>query len=319
VTRYTALYTSLAKTYKVFFDNPDSLAQPFGTATDFERSAYDTVHEATLRRERKLSLRGFHVPSNKIGFVHSEQMSGLGGKIELLGDESVGYRVLNGTDFSLHDVGVMRRTEEGVMQTAWIGDLESGSAKQVPWRTGGGGERHLPQWDASPTTLSYETQAQEVLDRLDTNQDGRLQWREVMNDGPISRQFARIDAQFDRRNTERGEGIWEQDELIEWCRMSRAGELSLGQLIALASRGLDFGLGETRLIGWTDQEFPGTEVVPAAAQTVHRTMFLVHLNRGQFPAAHPDVNRRADFVRQMPRAVLEAEDSAVGTQGANNP
>jgi hypothetical protein len=293
VTRYTALYTSLTKVYDMIFDDPGSLAQPFGTVTDYVRSPHDPTYVVTLRRRRNLfSLHGFHVPSNKTDVLHSEQMCDLGGVFTLVGNESEGYYVKNGTGVSLHDAGVLRRTEEGKIQTAWAGEVEAGSTVRLAFEPAAGGTPHLAQWDQSPATCSYELQAQNVLSRLDRNRDGRLERSEVRGEAKLAEQFDRLDTDRDH--------LWSHGELIRWCRRSRAGEVSLGQLFERASRGLQLGPGEIRLIGWTAQEMPGITIDPSSAQALRRTMFLVHLRRGALPEPRPDVNRKADVMKVTP-------------------
>jgi hypothetical protein len=125
---------------------------------------------------------------------------------------------------------------------------------------------------------------------LDANHNGRLSRDEVRSDAEVAEQFPRLDRD--------GDGTWNQQELISWCGRSRAGEISLGQLVELASQGLQLDRGDVRLIGWTDQPMPGIAIRPRSAQETRRTMFVVHLRRGPLPAPRPDINCEAD-VREI--------------------
>ena len=254
LTRYTALYTSLATTYSLQFDSEDALAQPFGSATDYVRGPNDAASVVTLRRERELSLRGFKVPSNKTGIVHAEQMCDLGGGFSLAKVAGSAYELKNGTRLALRGAGVLHRNEQGGLEGAWIGDLAAGAAVRLDLQPTATGTAHLPQWDESFATLSYETQARQVRARLDANGDDQLDRREASAE--LAAEFARLDRNNDR--------LWNHAELIEWCRRSRAGEVSLGQCVELASQGLRLSRGELRLIAWSDEELPSMSVRPSA-------------------------------------------------------
>ena len=186
LTRYTALYTSLSTSYSLEFDQTaDTLVQPFGAAIDYRRGPSEAVTAVTLRRDRRFRLEGFQVPSNKTGILHCEQMCDLGGSFRLTKDVDGGYRLHNDTPLQLRDAGVLHRTEDDRLQGAFLGDVAAGSSVPVSLQ-----QRlpspHLPQW-TTPATLSYETQARSLLEKSDTNGDGRLQRNEApMNSHPNS-------------------------------------------------------------------------------------------------------------------------------------
>lgn len=298
VTRYMALYTSLSTSYSLEFDpSADTLAQPFGAATDYHRSASDPVSTVTLRRDRRFRMENFQVSSNKTGIVHCEQMCHLGGSVRLTRDADAGYRLHNDTLLQLRDAGVLHRTEDGRLQGAYLGDVPAGNSVpvllqqnlRIP---------HLPQW-TSPAVLSYEMQQRALLRQYDSDGDGRLQRNEAR--GELATQFARLDRD--------GDQVWDASEIIAWCRLSRAGELSLGQMVELASQGLVIAPGEMRLVGWTDTPIGGLSIRPGAAQESSRTLVLVHLLRGSLPLPRPDLNRKADVVDETITADAEsAED-----------
>ena len=295
VTRYAALYTSLSTSYDVEFEDPASLVQPFGASLEDQRIDRDGMINAVMRSDRKVTLSGFQVASNKTGIVHSEQFCDLGGSFRLTATER-GALLENNTEWSLHDAGVLRRTSAGRVEVAWIGDLAAKSAVPIGFVHLADGNPYLEQWNQSKTTISLRTQVEETLQSFDDG-DGSLTISEAVDHPQLRLDFARYDLD--------GDGKWSRSELSTWTRKSRAGEISLGQMVGLASHGLKLRRGETRLIGWSDQEMPGREIKPAAAQLNVRTMFLVHLTNGDLPVAQPDLNCLADVVEMVDQPTVD--------------
>ena len=129
VSRYINLYTALATYYDLVFEDPTALAQPLPEGVQ-NHAAFSAESQVQLHRDTKLSLSGFKVQSNSQGLVHVEQLLDLGGKLELLGDENVGWKVSNGTSLELKEVALIRRTEEGY-SLARIDLLASGNKKSI--------------------------------------------------------------------------------------------------------------------------------------------------------------------------------------------
>ena len=299
VTRFTALYTSLSTGYDFEFEDTGSVSQPFSTQIDYNRSPHDATYTVNMRRRRELRLSGFRVPSNKTGIVHSEQMCDLQGVFRLLGTMDEDYQVQNNTAFALRDAGVLRRAEDGRLEAAWIGDLPSKAARSLDFVHVANDEARFEHWDRSLTTLSYDVQLRGLLRDFDDDDNGSLQRVEVQSD---AENFDRFDINND--------GNWSLDELRRWCRRTRAGDVSLGQIVELASQGLRLRPGDSRLIGWTDEAMPELKIAPAAAQEVRRTLFLVHLERGRLPAAQPDKNCKADVVDVKGSLLEDDEDTS---------
>lgn len=298
LTRYSAMYTSLAKSYDLVFDDEVALASPFGADTNFQRTIHDSTYTVSLRRDRNLKLSGFQVKSNKTGTVHTEQMADIGGSFQLLGDSEAGLQLNNTTPLSLNDVGVLRRTESGALQVAWVGELPAASARPLKFAAPDAGVARLAQWDESSATRSFDRQADAILGQYDRNRDKKLQASEVAGHAEIVTSFARFDVPLPGNN--KGDEVWTREELLTWCRESRFGEVSVGRLVDLASQGIKLGRGDVRMIGWTDEELPGMKIHPAAAQETRRTMFLVHLRRGTLPEPVPDENCVLDFKEERP-------------------
>jgi len=133
VTRYTALYTSLATTYDFLLEDPGAQVQPFPASneTDYRFLAGEGLSRLQYRFGGDVRMRGFHVTSNTTGMVHSEQMADLGGPIALEEAPDGGSQVVNETAFTLHEAGVVRRAESGQVETAWLGTLEPGEGADL--------------------------------------------------------------------------------------------------------------------------------------------------------------------------------------------
>jgi len=126
VTRYTALYTSLAAGYGFRFEDRGAQVQPFPAVSvpeGFRLLPGQGLTRLQYRYVGDVTMRGFHVTSNTTGLVHGEQMTDVGGPILLADTPGGGYQLTNQTAFTLHEAGVIRRNESGDLETAWIGTL----------------------------------------------------------------------------------------------------------------------------------------------------------------------------------------------------
>ncbi|MBP88795.1 MAG: hypothetical protein CMJ64_19135 [Planctomycetaceae bacterium] len=328
ITRYSAMYTSLSSSYDVVFDDEASLASPFGANTDHTLGLHDATYTVSLRRDRNLRLSGFQVASNDVESVHMEQMAEFGGSFRLIADDGGGLQINNATPLSLTDAGLLRRTESGALEVAWLGKLPASSIRPVRFKPAEGKTARLPEWDESPATFSFDRQADGLMQRYDRDRDKKLAPEEVASHPEISVNFLKFDEP--PRGGSHGDGIWTRDELLNWCRESRFGEVSVGRLVDLASEGIKLRRGDSRLIGWTDEPMPGMTIRPTAAQATRRTLFIVHVSRGQLPDAKPDTNTRLDFMEERPAADLKlfqemttpgegnASDNAPAASGTTN-
>jgi hypothetical protein len=299
VTRFAALYTSLSTGYDFLFEEEPCVAQPFAARTR-RRDATETLHEVMLRQEANLQLDGFQVASNSIGYMHSEQVCDLGGPIQLLGDDESGWSVANGTDYLLRDVGLMRRRDDGRVETAWLDELKPKASRNVDFRHAPDGAAYVPEWNRSLTTLGYDAQRRMLLDQLDSDGDGSLSREEASADPQIAEAFDRLDLESDSER-----GIWGDEELTKWSRETRSGEVSVGELIDVAARHYRLARSEVRLVGWSDQELPHMSIQPSSAQATRRTLFVVHLRPGPLPPATRDANCKADIVDEKAPSLNE--------------
>lgn len=128
VTRYTALYSSLSTNYSVRFEDQGAQILPFSTvnrAQEFHTKALESPVKLTyLYEDGGVRLRGLHVRSASTEQIHGEQMVDLGGP--LLYEYSGGGEatVTNRSGTTLRGVGVLRKTNSGRVETAWVGQLD---------------------------------------------------------------------------------------------------------------------------------------------------------------------------------------------------
>ncbi|MGE0759507.1 MAG: hypothetical protein AB7O38_20990 [Pirellulaceae bacterium] len=294
VTRYIALYTSLSTSYDLEFTDDGALAQPFAASegSGSQSMLPTTTQRVSLRRDKQLKLTGLTVNSNTEGFVHCEQMSDMGGGFALEEGPGGEFRLRNGTDRTLHGVGILRRTEEGERTGAWVGELAPRTS--VPVRFAALAEQFLPQWNESPVTGSHNRQVNQLLEQLDADENGSLHSLELQ-DHPLAGQFALLDVNANR--------LLDRGELRRWFRLERSGELTVGSLLELATSTLLLLPGEIRLLGWSDDILPGVVAQPEASQSLRKTLFVVHLRAGRMPTPQSDERLASDFIQ------VEAQNS----------
>jgi hypothetical protein len=128
LTRYLALYTSLASTYEIAFDDPNAVAQPFPGQSKLTRTV-----PITLRRSAETKLSGFQVDSVLTEFLHCEQPMDVGGSLQLIDTDPNNWKLRNGTDLAFSRLGVVTKTADGAIRTGWIDGLPSGATAEVGW------------------------------------------------------------------------------------------------------------------------------------------------------------------------------------------
>ncbi len=134
VTRYTGVYTSLATSYDVEFDNPSSVIQPYAAHSRKELNdpnlfMRDSSTVQSARDDKQITLTGFDVTSNSTGMLHAEHMLDLGGGIaarQVKGEKNDTYELVNRTKLNLKGAAVLNRKGGG-----WLGDLGSGATRTV--------------------------------------------------------------------------------------------------------------------------------------------------------------------------------------------
>ncbi|PQO26962.1 hypothetical protein C5Y96_19490 [Blastopirellula marina] len=88
------------------------------------------------------------------------------------------------------------------------------------------------------------------------------------------------------------------------------GEVNLRHMLNAVKDVRQLKKGETRLIGWTEEDMPGMTITPAANQRTIRTMVVAHLQHAALPTPKPDANTRR-FLGQEPAQIELMELDAV--------
>jgi hypothetical protein len=171
LTRFTAMYSSLATTYDTVFPNQTSaVALPF-PANDKDTAPWQdsVVFDESIDPQ----LTGLTVSSSATRLLHAEQIVPLAGPLRL-GKSSRGMdQIENHTEHDLRDVAVIRRrfnkNGEPQYEGSWLGELRAGSStvlglSQITWQEG-----KLPfatEREAAARTRTMPTMASDPLVQL---------------------------------------------------------------------------------------------------------------------------------------------------------
>jgi hypothetical protein len=143
LTRYTALYNSLASSYELRFENPAAVARPMlGT------SSPTRDWELIFRREDNAVLSRFQVISNTTGFVHSEQMLDLGGSLRLFDQPGRDMELRNSSEMQFQNVGLLHRTTDGTLRSCWVGEVPPKSNLSLNFRDAVRSDGWIAEWQS---------------------------------------------------------------------------------------------------------------------------------------------------------------------------
>ncbi len=120
--------------------------------------------------------------------------------------------------------------------------------------------------------------------------DGRLQVA-LIGDMPIGEE-----AKLEFADVRYGQDIFEflaRD--VTTAQSVGKGIVSVHELYRLGLNPAQFAPGDTRLLGWTDQEMEGMEIEPAATQKTFRTLIVEHLQYRDFAKPQVDTNHFAQY------------------------
>jgi hypothetical protein len=149
LTRYTALYASLATEYDLVFDDKNTLALPLATDANFQLIRGESIDRVEYHRnELGARLAGFTVNSNSTAMVHSEQMYDLGGVLDY-SEKNGRHEVYNRTKYPIDHAGVIRRTADDRLEVAWLGDLDAGRGVNAVFTAAPDKRPLLKQWNLS--------------------------------------------------------------------------------------------------------------------------------------------------------------------------
>jgi hypothetical protein len=135
VTRYMAMFSSLATHYEFTFDQPGGAVLPMAmesadaAARRVDRRPRSDAAARPLRLTpgARPTIGGFSVTSSATGMVHAEQVLDLGGSLSLIRDPDGRMSVVNGTPLELIGVGVIAKQSDIHATCAWIGQLPPGA------------------------------------------------------------------------------------------------------------------------------------------------------------------------------------------------
>lgn len=88
------------------------------------------------------------------------------------------------------------------------------------------------------------------------------------------------------------------------------GQVNLRHLLNTVKDVRQLKKGETRLIGWTEEDMPGLTITPAANQRTIRTLVVAHLQHAALPEPKADANTRR-FLGQEPAQIQSMELDAI--------
>ena len=218
-----------------------------------------------------------------------------------------GTSLANTTDLNLKTAGVLRRTESGNYQLAWIGELAAGASTELTFLPVDEGACYA-KW-LGDSNFSNVLARKIWEDRF----GGKL----VISLGellsvPELGDFANFESQFRRylqkSFDDEGRAVLDDSTsvdretffaFVETVYRPEGSELNLGGMLVGIKDSLRLGLGEDRLIGFTDQQISKNKLIPQATQLQQLTLVLVHLNRSPLLPAAPDENHWASFINDQ--------------------
>ena len=156
LTQYLALYTSLSTNYAVDFPENDSVALPLGDVSRnvFRAAATTRNLRTNYGRSEGVTLEPLTVYSNSTEMVHAEQMVNLEGGLRLgtrAEDGSGPAAIKNDTGLEIRAALALRRTQDGQIEMAWIGDLPSGQSATLSFSPATT-EKMWSNWEENPIT-----------------------------------------------------------------------------------------------------------------------------------------------------------------------
>ncbi|WP_182870736.1 hypothetical protein [Stieleria mannarensis] len=127
LTRMIGIYNSLSSRYELQFRTVDGIAAPLDGEPD-PNTAIEPVIRTSF--EEGPSLADFAVNSNRMRYVHTEEMVDLGGAIRFDGDRTL----TSEADVDFVDAFLIRKSETGQSEVAVVGTLERDETKTVEFR-----------------------------------------------------------------------------------------------------------------------------------------------------------------------------------------
>ncbi|QEF99193.1 hypothetical protein Mal15_32540 [Stieleria maiorica] len=127
LTRMIGIYNSLSSRYELQFRTVDGIAAPLDAEPDPNTSIEPVIRTSF---EEGPSLADFAVNSNRMRYVHAEQMVDLGGVIQFDGDRTL----TSDADVEFMDAFLIRKNDDGQTEVAVVGTLVRDQTKTVEFR-----------------------------------------------------------------------------------------------------------------------------------------------------------------------------------------
>jgi hypothetical protein len=132
LTRLVGIYNSLSSRYTVQFAGVDGAALPLSNEPDSDSSIEPAFNVAF---DEGPSLSDLAVPSNRLRYVHAEQIVDMGGAVRLRETAGQPAQLSNESDIDFLDAVVVRKSDEGVVETALIGNVQPGQAVTIDFQS----------------------------------------------------------------------------------------------------------------------------------------------------------------------------------------
>lgn len=325
---FSAVYTSLSTRYAARFGESDGISMPLGRPGTPRTALTPVQFERMLTGE----LSGFPVQSNSTGLLHTESMIDLAGAVTLQPDDA-GFRLINGTRLRMGTAGVVRRTESGQMELAWLGRIEPGAETRLVF-------------EAVEPDAAWQRWRDQVL-FVGMDRYCRDVWRRGAGDRASvavdeAAGFAGLDpsrqTQFREsllarvRELEDSRGVPDEQLVVDMG--SFAGVLAhfamadqdrpeVGALFDLVADELELFPGQARLIAELDESPAVWQLSPAATRNRTSILVVAHLARPLIADPGPDRNTLQDFLAKPDQdrwlEELEAAEEAAPSGDPDDP
>lgn len=299
LTEYSALYTSLSTRYAMQMENSGALSLPFAKRDLKNLNSRNSKPIRGVRMNRSIDnrLEDFLIQSNSADMLHTEMMQDMGGAISMRPDRG---ELLNETRMSLLAVGIVGRDDDGNYQRVMIGNLDSGESAPLNFETVDRANLYSG-WFANQEFNVSLGDAQEIWDSKFSGQE-KISVNELTSVEGISARkildcLADVDPEIDRLGKQR-KLITKLDFEIAFEKVNAlpAERLNLGGMLFTIDKTMTLGVGEYRMIGFTNDQLSRNVLSPNANQLQNKTMVLVHLQRPAIRNAQRDVDHWANFI-----------------------
>jgi hypothetical protein len=167
LSRYTAIYSSLASSYDLEFDGDAAVATPFPVRDQDDprpTGLIDSLSTVAFEKYDKTRLRGVQVASASTQMIHSEQIVALPGPMRLFASSNNPQllQLQNKSGYDLSDAVVVHRQASAsgndVLRGCWLGAMRKEASAPLSWTS-------LPR-DDDQLPFNQERQEAAALERV---------------------------------------------------------------------------------------------------------------------------------------------------------